>query len=74
MPSSLTEIFGFTEEKTDELLAASEDGMDEMNLIYRGPVMMSVADTFHISRESPFYDYFFAVNPYAIEDVSWLQD
>lgn len=74
VPSSLTEIFGFTEEKTDGLLAASEDGMDEMNLIYRGPVMMSVADTFHISRESPFYDYFFAVNPYAIEDVSWLQN
>ena len=74
LPSSLTEIFGFTPDDAEILVAGYGTEYDRDDLIYDGPSAVSTGDVFHISKDSPFYTYFMAIDPYAVEDISWLGD
>lgn len=74
IPSSLKEIFGFTPNEADTLVAGYGTEYDEIGLICSGPGSVTTGDLFHISKDSPFYGYFMAIDPYAVEDTSWLEE
>lgn len=74
IPASLKELFGFLPSDAEKLVAGYGTNYDASDLIYGGPSTVSTGERFHVSKESPFYEYFMAIDPYAVEDTSWLEE
>ena len=74
IPASLKELFGFLPSDAEKLVAGHGTDYDASDLIYGGPSAVSTGDRFHVSKDSPFYRYFMAIDPYAVENTSWLVD
>ena len=73
IPDSLVEMFGYDSAMLEEIMKRYRAGEFEIDsLYYNGPGYELNADLYMISKESPFYEFYYTLDPYSVETMDWL--